>query len=126
LGAVRTTSNGLTGSSRRNRSPNGIHKQSRLLLKERLTRAKALCRANGLALTVQRRVIHDALLDRTDHPTAKAAREEGSAEIADWFETLAKAEKSHAGKKPLHPMSILARAYREDGFPTPAPNPKQE
>lgn len=23
----------------------------------------------------------------------------------------------HAGKKPLHPMSILARAYRPDGFP---------
>jgi len=23
----------------------------------------------------------------------------------------------HAGKKPLHPMSVLARAYREDGFP---------
>jgi len=22
----------------------------------------------------------------------------------------------HAGKKPLHPMSFLARAYREDGF----------
>jgi len=22
----------------------------------------------------------------------------------------------HAGKKPMHPMSILARAYREDGF----------
>ena len=29
---------------------------------------------------------------------AKAAREEGFDEIADWFETLAKAEKSHAGK----------------------------
>ena len=29
---------------------------------------------------------------------AKAAREEGFTEIADWFETLAKAEKSHAGK----------------------------
>jgi rubrerythrin len=29
---------------------------------------------------------------------AKVAREEGFAEIADWFETLAKAEKSHAGK----------------------------
>ena len=29
---------------------------------------------------------------------AKAAREEGFAEIADWFETLAKAEKSHAGR----------------------------
>ena len=29
---------------------------------------------------------------------AKTAREEGFKEIADWFETLAKAEKSHAGK----------------------------
>jgi rubrerythrin len=28
----------------------------------------------------------------------KAAREEGFEEIADWFETLAKAEKSHAGR----------------------------
>jgi glycerol-3-phosphate dehydrogenase subunit C len=27
----------------------------------------------------------------------------------------------HAGKKPLHPMSILARAYREDGFATKLP-----
>jgi Fe-S oxidoreductase len=23
----------------------------------------------------------------------------------------------HAGVRPMHPMSILARAYREDGFP---------
>ncbi|MCB0413794.1 MAG: rubrerythrin family protein [Bdellovibrionales bacterium] len=29
---------------------------------------------------------------------AKMAREEGFSEIADWFETLAKAEKSHAGR----------------------------
>ena len=29
---------------------------------------------------------------------AKAAREEGVDEIADWFETLAKAERSHANK----------------------------
>ncbi len=29
---------------------------------------------------------------------AKTARGEGFAEIADWFETLAKAEKSHAGR----------------------------
>ena len=29
---------------------------------------------------------------------AKTAREEGFLEIADWFETLAKAEKSHAGR----------------------------
>src|SRR5574342_687700 len=29
---------------------------------------------------------------------AKTAREEGFSELADWFETLAKAEKSHAGR----------------------------
>jgi rubrerythrin len=29
---------------------------------------------------------------------AKTAREEGFADIAEWFETLAKAEKSHAGR----------------------------
>ncbi|MCA9709524.1 MAG: rubrerythrin family protein [Myxococcales bacterium] len=29
---------------------------------------------------------------------AKTAREEGFDQIADWFETLAKAEKSHAGR----------------------------
>jgi rubrerythrin len=29
---------------------------------------------------------------------AKTARQEGFTEIADWFETLAKAEKSHAGR----------------------------
>jgi rubrerythrin len=29
---------------------------------------------------------------------AKTAREEGFAEIADWFETLAKAERSHANR----------------------------
>ena len=29
---------------------------------------------------------------------AKTARDEGFAELAEWFETLAKAEKSHAGR----------------------------
>ena len=29
---------------------------------------------------------------------ARTARDEGFAEIAEWFETLAKAEKSHAGR----------------------------
>ena len=39
---------------------------------------------------------------------AKTAREEGFEEIADWFETLAKAEKSHAGKfqKTLESISL--------------------
>ena len=38
---------------------------------------------------------------------ARSAREEGFDEIADWFETLAKAEKSHAGRfqKALDSMS---------------------
>jgi rubrerythrin len=29
---------------------------------------------------------------------AKTARDEGFEDIAEWFETLAKAEKSHAGR----------------------------
>lgn len=32
----------------------------------------------------------------------------------------------HAGIKPLHPISILARAYREDGFPARVPTGEQE
>ena len=31
--------------------------------------------------------------------------------------------KQHAGVKPMHPMSILARAYRENGFPNKINNP---
>jgi rubrerythrin len=40
---------------------------------------------------------------------AKTAREEGFDEIADWFETLAKAERSHANK-----FTKTLDAYRED------------
>jgi glycerol-3-phosphate dehydrogenase subunit C len=29
----------------------------------------------------------------------------------------------HAGVRPMHPIAVLARAYREDGFPTPLPKP---
>ena len=29
----------------------------------------------------------------------------------------------HAGRTPMHPMSVLARAYEPDGFPTPVENP---
>jgi rubrerythrin len=38
---------------------------------------------------------------------AKTARDEGFAELAEWFETLAKAEKSHAGRfsKGLHQIA---------------------
>ena len=47
---------------------------------------------------------------------AKTAREEGFSEIADWFETLAKAEKSHA--TPLTPrgaaLHISSRSKRVD------------
>jgi rubrerythrin len=41
---------------------------------------------------------------------AKSAREEGFDEIADWFETLAKAEKSHAGKFQKTLEALLAEA----------------
>ena len=44
--------------------------------------------------------IHGETHEYTDmYPgMARAAREEGFDEIADWFETLARAEKSHAGR----------------------------
>ena len=38
---------------------------------------------------------------------AKTARDEGFDEIADWFETLAKAEKSHAGTLPEDALDAL-------------------
>ena len=41
---------------------------------------------------------------------AKTARDEGFDEIADWFETLAKAEKSHAGKFQKTLDALLADA----------------
>ena len=48
--------------------------------------------------------LHAAVVGETHEYTdmypgmAKTARDEGFSEIADWFETLAKAEKSHAGR----------------------------
>jgi len=30
----------------------------------------------------------------------------------------------HAGRKPMHPASILARAHRPDGFPAPLSPPE--
>jgi len=41
---------------------------------------------------------------------AKTARDEGFEEIADWFETLAKAERSHAGK-----FKRTLDAYKAEG-----------
>ncbi|MDQ2104167.1 rubrerythrin family protein [Azospirillum isscasi] len=43
---------------------------------------------------------------------ARTAREEGFEEVADWFETLAKAEKSHAGRfqRVLDQLSSPARS----------------
>ena len=45
---------------------------------------------------------------------ARAARDEGFEEIADWFETLAKAEKSHAGRfqRALDEMSMIPSKLR--------------
>jgi len=47
-----------------------------------------------------RSAVHGETHEYTDmYPgMARTARDEGFGEIADWFETLAKAEKSHAGR----------------------------
>jgi rubrerythrin len=54
----------------------------------------------GDSLLNLKAAVHGETYEYTDmYPgMAKTAREEGFTEIADWFETLAKAEKSHAGR----------------------------
>ena len=60
--------------------------------------------ATGKPISVTKANLASAIEGETHEYTdmypgmAKTAREEGFEEIADWFETLAKAEKSHAGK----------------------------
>src|SRR3569832_1338196 len=60
--------------------------------------------ATGLPIGSTRNNLKAAVAGETHEYTdmypgmAKTARQEGSDEIADWFETLAKAEKSHAGR----------------------------
>jgi rubrerythrin len=60
--------------------------------------------ATGMPFTDVNQMLASAVAGETHEYTdmypgmAKAAREEGFSEIADWFETLAKAERSHAGK----------------------------
>ena len=60
--------------------------------------------ATGLAIGTTSDNLKAAVAGETHEYTdmypgmAKTAREEGHDEIADWFETLAKAERSHAGR----------------------------
>jgi rubrerythrin len=60
--------------------------------------------ATGLPIAEVAEMLKAAVAGETHEYTdmypgmAKEAREEGFGEIADWFETLAKAERSHAGK----------------------------
>lgn len=60
--------------------------------------------ATGLPIGSSRNNLKAAVAGETHEYTdmypgmAKAAREEGFDEIADWFETLAKAERSHANR----------------------------
>lgn len=60
--------------------------------------------ATGLPIGSSRKNLQAAIAGETHEYTdmypgmAKAAREEGFDEIADWFETLAKAERSHANR----------------------------
>lgn len=54
----------------------------------------------GETLLNLKSAVHGETYEYTDmYPgMAKTARQEGFSEIADWFETLAKAERSHANK----------------------------
>jgi rubrerythrin len=60
--------------------------------------------ATGLPIGSSRENLHAAIAGETHEYTdmypgmAKSAREEGFDEVADWFETLAKAERSHANR----------------------------
>ena len=60
--------------------------------------------ATGLPIGSSRNNLKAAVAGETHEYTdmypgmARTARQEGFDEIADWFETLAKAEKSHAGR----------------------------
>ena len=60
--------------------------------------------ATGMPIGSTRQNLESAIAGETHEYTdmypgmAKTAREEGFPEIADWFETLARAEKSHAGR----------------------------
>jgi len=59
---------------------------------------------------------------------ARTAREEGFDEIADWFETLAKAEKSHAGRfqraLELHGLRLTGRPSSSGEGRSSAANPR--
>ena len=60
--------------------------------------------ATGMSAKTVKEALESAISGETHEYTdmypgmAKTAREEGFDEIADWFETLAKAERSHAGR----------------------------
>ena len=65
---------------------------------------KAVDPATGLPIGSSRQNLQAAVAGETHEYTdmypgmAKSAREEGFEEIADWFQTLAKAERSHANR----------------------------
>ena len=69
--------------------------------------------ATGLPIGASRDNLKAAIAGETHEYTdmypgmAKAARQEGFEEIADWFETLAKAEKSHAGRFTLMLKAVV-------------------
>ena len=54
--------------------------------------------ATGLPLGDSTLNLKAAIHGETHEYTDMTARDEGFKEVADWFETLAKAEKSHAGR----------------------------
>ena len=84
--------------------------------------------ATGLPIGTSRQNLAAAVAGETHEYTdmypgmAKTARSEGFDEIADWFETLAKAERSHANRyqKALTPWSTETGPLRAPHGRTPA------
>jgi len=79
---------------------------------EKIARLEAACRARGLPLTVQRRLILEAILVRTDHPTADEVYEQvraGHAEIAraTIYRTLEKLVEFGVIAKAAHPGASI-------------------
>jgi rubrerythrin len=78
--------------------------------------------ATGMPIGSSRQNLAAAVAGETHEYTdmypgmAKSARDEGFDEIADWFETLAKAERSHANRTPPDAPRMQAQKFIASGL----------
>jgi len=70
-----------------------------LITSRKLATPRPICRSDRAGRTLKAAVAGETHEYTDMYPgMAKTARAEGFTEIADWFETLAKAERSHANR----------------------------